>query len=262
MLESGNHYLASPAGTESNVVIVHRCTNGLTPSLRLKCDRGLPACSNCVHRGDIVDCRYVSRNTGSHTALPSTTPNLPEVVQRKLENLERLVLSLLNENSSRVSTDPRSAQLSPRDHEESISEARLNPEARRSDPGSNHLQHHINAQSCRDDHTEQRHSVDEARWASLFNEITFVRTYLQTQHKRYEDQNKAMSSLLQPSSDDSGPALLFGSSRTVSRSEILSRLPSKYNCDIMIARFFSHLYPPLRKYSSCRTRTLSKTNDV
>lgn len=45
--------------------------------------------------------------------------------------------------------------------------------------------------------------------------------------------------------EDPGPALLFGSSRTASRSEIVSQLPSKYFCDLMVDRYFSTLDPGL-----------------
>lgn len=72
--------------------------------------------------------------------------------------------------------------------------------------------------------------------------ISEVRTHLQAQNKRYEE-----SLVPNRSCDDSGPTLLFGSSKNVTGSEIIAQLPSKYSCDIMIARFFEHLYPALRK---------------
>ena len=56
-----------------------------------------------------------------------------------------------------------------------------------------------------------------------------------------------MSSALERSCEDSGPSLLFGNTHLMSNREILSHLPSKHSCDIMIERYFFHQYPPLRK---------------
>ncbi|EXJ66966.1 uncharacterized protein A1O5_09612 [Cladophialophora psammophila CBS 110553] len=71
-------------------------------------------------------------------------------------------------------------------------------------------------------------SVNVALWALLLNEI-----------------GAKVSQILRRPSDDRGPSVLFGPAKTVSRSEIISQLPSRYSCDTMVARFFSHLYPAM-----------------
>ncbi|KAJ9602582.1 hypothetical protein H2200_012775 [Cladophialophora chaetospira] len=91
---------------------------------------------------------------------------------------------------------------------------------------------------------KERLSVNEAHWALLLNEIGEVRSHLRAQQKNYEEQTKRISHLLRRS-DDPGPTLLFGSTRNMSRSELLSQLPSRYSCDIMVKRFWAHLYPPM-----------------
>jgi len=59
---------------------------------------------------------------------------------------------------------------------------------------------------------------------------------------------KRISHLSQRSTGDPGPSLLFGSAKNMSRSELISQLPSRYSCDIMVTRFFAHLYPALRTF--------------
>ena len=57
---------------------------------RLRCDRTLPACSNCRSRPDVNSCEYVSSNRPSVT--PSNTTTAPENLDIKLERLESLIL--------------------------------------------------------------------------------------------------------------------------------------------------------------------------
>jgi hypothetical protein len=109
----------------------------------------------------------------------------------------------------------------------------------------------------------QSHAIDEAHWAQLLNEVRHfpslrkwltlaqigeVRGYLQTQQKQYEEQTQRIAMLMRRSPDDPGPSLLFGSSKSISRSEILSQLPSKYACDTMLAHYFASLDPALCVY--------------
>ena len=55
---------------------------------------------------------------------------------------------------------------------------------------------------------------------------------------------------LAQSSVDPGPCLLFGSTKPCSREEVLSQLPSKYSCDMLVTRFFAHEYPAVREWST------------
>ncbi|KAF2159002.1 hypothetical protein M409DRAFT_34931, partial [Zasmidium cellare ATCC 36951] len=185
---------------------------------KLKCDRGLPACSNCVHRGNITACQYASARPSTPTrqsSSPSTSDVVPPEVLgpalNKLANLERIVLELVSNQKPR-------------------------------DEGRDEQDTHSSALPAVQHWTRQ--SVDEARWDSVFHDIQEVRAYLHAQHERYEENNKATLPLL-PFSEDPAPTLLLGSSRNASRAEIVLGLPSKESCDVMIARFFSHLYPPL-----------------
>ncbi|KAK5032815.1 hypothetical protein LTS07_004225 [Exophiala sideris] len=90
---------------------------------------------------------------------------------------------------------------------------------------------------------QDRSSVDEAHWAALLNEVGDVRSHIGAQHDQYEEQTKKIARHAQRA--DSAPTLFFTSAKVVTRSEILSHLPPKYSCDIMLTRFFRHLYPAI-----------------
>ncbi|KAK3714871.1 hypothetical protein LTR37_007606 [Vermiconidia calcicola] len=208
----------------------------------------IETCSNCVHRGDIIVCDYALRDRQTNGKPPrSSAQPLDRSAQDKLDHLEQLVSSLLDEKraGTQVATPAsthESGSLEDRgvvfenqqdvEHtDDSVSSAVVTG----SGPGIT---------LCGNGH-KPRYSVDEAWWASLLNSINDVRAYLHAQHQRHEDQTKETSSLLQQTSNKSGQTMLFGNTRAMSVKEILSHLPSKHSCDIMIERFFAHLYPPL-----------------
>lgn len=82
-------------------------------------------------------------------------------------------------------------------------------------------------------------------------QIGEVRGHVQVQQKKYDEQMQRISTLMGRTPEDPGPALLFGSSRTASRSEIVSQLPSRYFCDLMVDRYFSTLDPALCMSIGC-----------
>lgn len=55
-----------------------------------------------------------------------------------------------------------------------------------------------------------------------------------------------------PPANVPGSALLFGAMKPTSRAEIMSSLPSRYTTDILIARYFSHYDPVIRKFMPFR----------
>jgi hypothetical protein len=85
--------------------------------------------------------------------------------------------------------------------------------------------------------------IGEAHWAALLNDISEVRNYFQTHKKQYEEQMQKVAKTRKGTTDDSGPALLFGATKPPSREEIMSHIPSRYTCDILIARYFNTFDP-------------------
>ncbi|KIW11636.1 hypothetical protein PV08_10938 [Exophiala spinifera] len=248
----GNLSLAIHAGIESG----HSHWPAQTfktkkPPPRLKCDRNLPACGSCLRRGELVACTYASRQPNLRDCPQSSTRD-PEQLQRKIDRLERLIVEFVENprgNSAGsgiacVQTDRLDGSalrvIAPRVHHGDIDltihagqETVVEP-----DP--------VSVRTLKiDGHHPKSLSIDEAHWARLLNEIAEVRGHVQTQQKKYDEQLQRISMLMGRTSYDPGPALLFGSSRTASRSEIVSQLPSKYFCDLMVDRYFSTLDPGL-----------------
>ncbi|KAK5170545.1 uncharacterized protein LTR77_005133 [Saxophila tyrrhenica] len=214
---------------------------------KLRCDRGVPACSNCVHRGDIIACSYAQRSRPTSGQPPrSPASGLDRNAQDKLDQLEKLVVSLFDEkrNANQVVTPASTRDAGSSDGHVVSFDSQQAPERSSGEtPRSVLSDSSAGAGLCGS--SEPRWSVDEARWASLMNGINDVRDYLRIQHEKDDQQNQVTSSSLERSCDDSGPTLLFGSSRSMSDKEILSHLPSRHSCDIMVERYFAHLYPPL-----------------
>lgn len=85
--------------------------------------------------------------------------------------------------------------------------------------------------------------IGEAHWAALLQDISEVRNYFHTHKKQYEEQVQKVAQTRKGTKDDNGPALLFGATKPPSREEILAQLPSRYTCDILIARYFNTFDP-------------------
>lgn len=132
----------------------------------MRCDRALPACGNCVNRGDITACYYVSQRSESYQ--PS---NQPDNAQARIDHLEQLVLTLLKNNRSeqnQINTPSTSVDVqNEHNHEEiDLTNEGKEDEIERTTtalPKSNII--NINA-----DHKE-RLSVNEAHWAMLLNQV-------------------------------------------------------------------------------------------
>ena len=80
-------------------------------------------------------------------------------------------------------------------------------------------------------------------WAAVLQDIAEVRNFFQTHKNQFEEQMHRVAQTRKEMNDDSGPALLFGTSRPPPRSEILSQLPSRYLTDILVARYFNSFDP-------------------
>ena len=85
--------------------------------------------------------------------------------------------------------------------------------------------------------------IGEAHWAALLSDISEVRNYFNTHKKQYEEQMQKVAKTRKGLADDSGPALLFGATKPPSREEIMSHIPSRYTCDILVARYFNTFDP-------------------
>jgi len=144
---------------------------------RLRCDRALPACGNCVNRGDITACRYDSRRAESRPELPaSSDPSYS--AQARIDHLEQLVLTLLKESRStqnQVNSSParidarldgRLTEADANDHERDKHGATGPPDKQTTTA----LARSGTVININTDYKE-RLSVDEAHWTLLLNEV-------------------------------------------------------------------------------------------
>lgn len=72
---------------------------------RLKCDRGQP-CETCDRRGLSLSCTYVYSNASERLDRHQLRPAASAGIQDRIDQLERLVISLMSALNAAKSTDP------------------------------------------------------------------------------------------------------------------------------------------------------------
>ncbi|KGO78290.1 Transcription factor, fungi [Penicillium italicum] len=205
---------------------------------KLKCNRTNP-CENCVKRGDAASCNYAQPNSRKKNPSQQLS-NAPDDMQNRIDRLEGLVLSLMTNGSQSAGPTAAMAAISGD-----------------SSAGSTRFSHGIDVEEegmegTEDSDTDQvtksfgvmkmdnnkSYYVSEAHWASVLNDISEVRSFFTT-HKKQADEQFEKVKATRPASDGPGTTLLFGVNKAMSRSEIMTGLPSKYTTDILIARYFN-----------------------
>jgi hypothetical protein len=242
------------------------CLFTLTLS-RLRCDHALPSCGQCVSRGDITACRYVRRKNEARGAVsgPAAPPDATSA--SKIDNLERLLLNFVKGQQQNAPQDDAHFEQGADDVSSPLevygAELQDAPSMTRNVPATSEASPTI---SIAADH-RQASSVDQAHWALLMNEVSLIpisfllmckvtdtsqigdlRTALVGKQQQLGQANKEVVDSYSPAHMHSTSSLLFGCSRTITRSEVLAQLPARYSCDILVTRFFAHLYPAVRQY--------------
>jgi len=146
---------------------------------RLRCDRALPACGNCVNRGDITSCCYVPRKSDSRTKLQETS-SLSDAAQARIDQLESLVFTLLKNDqqrqrqvetpSSRIEVENSRNGEGEIEHEESDCPVVTHETDKRVESGVTRSQSAINIGAD----YKQSLSVDDGHWSLLLNEVRRV----------------------------------------------------------------------------------------
>ncbi|KAK5705674.1 hypothetical protein LTR17_021454 [Elasticomyces elasticus] len=142
---------------------------GNPPVTGLKCDRTLPACGNCLHRGDIAACDYALRRTGPASNVQGTT-DLTNGAQAQIDRLEKIVLALLKNSPSAPSY-----LATPSASVDADADLDASPEQ----PAANDLDHDdscdVNPQALKiaklTFDAKERHSVNESQFSLLLNEV-------------------------------------------------------------------------------------------
>ena len=147
--------------------------------MRLRCDRALPACGNCVNRGDITICSYVSRKPEAR-AKPQELPDLSDSAQARIDHLEQLVLTLLKNSQSaqnQVHTPSTSVDAGPDGNfEEADADHRERDEYGNTDNRTTTILAGSGTASSINFDLKERLSVNEAHWVLLLNEVPNIGT--------------------------------------------------------------------------------------
>jgi hypothetical protein len=144
---------------------------------RLRCDRSLPACSSCLNRGEITACSYASRTSHEYDGIQKPLDS-SEVAQKRIEDLEKLVLMVLENRrleSGEVGTRATCNDAVAMDtaHSKLISAV----DVRRSN--SRHIHGHARKDQIEGSRKPaqiradfaQRHSVDDGYWTLLLEQV-------------------------------------------------------------------------------------------
>lgn len=147
---------------------------------RLRCDRALPACGNCVNRGDITACCYVARKPEARSR-PEELSLVSDRAQARIDHLEQLVLTLLKTSRSKqnqVNTPSTSVDVDVDvdvDADVTLEEADVDHYNERDAPGTDNQTTTISTRPVTviniTSDLKERLSVNEAHWALLLNEV-------------------------------------------------------------------------------------------
>ncbi|KAF2278074.1 uncharacterized protein EI97DRAFT_432150 [Westerdykella ornata] len=176
---------------------------------KLKCDRQQP-CQSCVQRGLSLACTYVQRDVGHGSKAA------PESVHDRIDQLERLVTALMEGKRNVHSSSPAvSSPFLPLDEDNSTKEIGGTPDR-------------VN---LGDDATSYESS---GHWTNILDGITELREELDRIAATEKQVDRAEV-------DISGPDLLFGRQRHLTKSEILAAVPPRSEADELVITYFASM---------------------
>ncbi|TVY80636.1 Fusarisetin A cluster transcription factor fsa6 [Lachnellula suecica] len=186
----------------------------------LKCDRTKP-CLNCTKRGYPESCDYIKQDSSSNR--PATLQRAGNIHER-IQQLEDMVKSLIEKQTrAHPGATPETSPLDP-----NSAGTRQNGGFTQSVAASprNELDRNVSKPSLGSftRAKDQENFVGSEHWEAVLEDITNLRIDLET-----PDETEV---------PDFKPRILFGMN-CASRSEIMSSIPARQICDILISRWFS-----------------------
>jgi hypothetical protein len=189
---------------------------------RLKCDRVQP-CLNCTKRGQPESCQYVKQNS---TRLHSGGQHTAATVQDRVRQLEDTVKALLSSQT----TLAQDFSVSEKSHSSGSPPGPANDGGFTQSAPSPHSQTDPNIpKSSMGTFTSENNEVNfvgSEHWEAILENIADLKIDLET-----PDTTEML---------EFKPQLLFGRNHA-SRSEIMSSIPSKQICDLLISRWFKRM---------------------
>lgn len=201
---------------------------------KLRCDRGQPACGNCVKKGSTEECDY------DHSINRRPTYPRHNVAEDRLARLESLVKELM--------------------HSQSASKSRHTDNAQPITPGGSPIDQSISQNSSpKVDHADY---VGSTHWSAVFDEIDGLKAELSSPQELEEETQR-----LPATTHGSCRESIFGSPDTYSLEQVmLDHLPLRYDADRLLSIYiqgehfilpFIHIYHFQNQYEQFWSHTKS-----
>ncbi|CZT44129.1 uncharacterized protein RSE6_04257 [Rhynchosporium secalis] len=206
-------------------------------SRKLKCNREQP-CQNCTIRDKAASCAYRGETTPQHGKRHIQTAQA-EDMQTRIDRLESLVTSLVDQNQQLVGNSP-----SPEHDSTRLPSDLITPsisDASDTDNGTEEIQHGVGIMQV-----DEKQSIykSSTHWYHILQELNELKS-LWGQMKETQE----MAAHYNPSLEvPDATSLLCGMARPVSREELLASIPPKPACDKLMARFFDEEHSPVPTY--------------
>ncbi|KAK9454102.1 fungal-specific transcription factor domain-containing protein [Dipodascopsis uninucleata] len=201
---------------------------------KLKCNRGHP-CENCIKRGEANGCVYL---VGSNSQLTPHNSNGERKLnstelQKRLDKLENLVLGLMTMPKSESPHDSSSSEQGKSELDFDVNDV-------------DSVRHSLGLMKLDRQGTSVYHG--ETHWAALMNELTEMRALFDDNcpiiisnplEVQKTGEQQCISSMPEPSIASGFPFSNFKFDLKV----VLSELPSRPQCDILVRRYFEFFDP-------------------
>ncbi|KAF2751052.1 hypothetical protein M011DRAFT_492363 [Sporormia fimetaria CBS 119925] len=212
---------------------------------KLKCNRSHP-CDNCVKRGDTGSCTYAAPGSRKKSSSSAGSNASPDDMQSRIDRLEGLVISLMNNGPQGVG--PAAAQAAIANSVNGSSDGPRNsvsdgPESIMEEEGEESEVEQV-AKSIGVMKMDNNRTMfaSEAHWFAILGEISEVKNYFNDHKKQFEDQYKKYKAT-QPQEPSPGTAFLFGAQQPTSEAELRARFPPKSTADLLVTRYFNTYDP-------------------
>ncbi|KAI1916806.1 hypothetical protein LOZ58_006683 [Ophidiomyces ophidiicola] len=162
-------------------------------------------------------------------------------MQNRIDRLESVVLSLMTNSAQHPGSGPVNEAVSgkvdgiaPQHCPPDVANDRRNEESDTEQVTKSFGILKVDAQN------QKSYYISEAHWTSILNDIAEVRNF-RASHKKQIDEQMEKVRAANRDHDLSSSALIFGTMKSSTKTELLALFPSKYTADILVARYFNTL---------------------
>ncbi|KAF7859644.1 hypothetical protein EAF04_008723 [Stromatinia cepivora] len=215
---------------------------------KLKCNRSHP-CENCTRRGDASSCSYAAPGTRKKNQSQGSTS--PDDMQNRIDRLEGLVLSLMTNGAS--SAGPAAAAAAINRSQSESAGSSFPPDVEQDDDDMikeegdedsdvDGVANSLGIMKVDPDKGKTTY-LGDSHWHLVLKDIAEVKSYFSIHKKELEKNYEKIKSSNPPASD--GPAFLFGAHTPATDDELRKALPSKFEVDKLVTRYFNTYDPAI-----------------